>query len=218
MIDLDFPIWSRSGTFRFGPVTSSMMLTGGLDRYLFQLFLQQLVLDFSSSYCTLIMPPSHEGHEKPSTSILKERRFKLSRSVTCSLFMSNFADAPPGPVIVAGERLRAHLVLHHTDHSVQAKENQMRRRTSLPGLLDCELTVHFRRTGETYTSPQIKVRTHGRHSWWHLSQHTPDAPLPSRTGCTSWRPSFKLSLQLYSRRGVLTLPSISQQTPPFRVH
>jgi hypothetical protein len=38
VIDLDFPIWSISGNFRFGPVTSSMMLSCGLDRYLLQLF------------------------------------------------------------------------------------------------------------------------------------------------------------------------------------
>ena len=35
----------------------------------------------------------------------------------------------------------------------------MRRRTSLPGLLDRQLTMHIRRTGETDSSPQIKVRT-----------------------------------------------------------
>lgn len=75
-IDSDFPIWPRHGHFRRGPATSP---SRPVDRYLFLLFWRLLLLEFSSSHSPLAMSPAQDGHDKPSTSILKERRFKLSR-------------------------------------------------------------------------------------------------------------------------------------------
>lgn len=47
----------------------------------------------------------------------------------------------------------------------------MRRRSSLPGLPDCQLTLHLRRAREANTSSQIKVRIRRYTDYRHLSAH-----------------------------------------------
>lgn len=101
--DPDTRYGTQSGNFRRGPVTSHPPL--GL--ILIPAFQQPKVPSLSSSYSTTTMSPSQEGQEKPSTAILKERRFKLSRCVQHTLFVSGGPNAALGHVIAAGERRSA---------------------------------------------------------------------------------------------------------------
>lgn len=59
------------------------------------------------------MSPAQDAQEKSSSTILKERRFKLSRCVTIAVVVPTFADPPLGHAIAVGERLQAGPALHH---------------------------------------------------------------------------------------------------------
>lgn len=74
-----------------------------------------------------IMSPPQDDQEKASTSILKERRFKLSRSVVSSL--SLLIDLLTPPYLRACDRCRSVLALSLINPSLttlKSKENQMR--------------------------------------------------------------------------------------------
>ena len=86
---------------------------------------------------------AQQSAEKHQSSILKERRFKLSRHVLSPLakVLSNTATCV-GLVTVAGEPWRPREAVRAAKTALQAKTNQVRRGAPLPVMSDVELGVH----------------------------------------------------------------------------